>query len=103
MMRTIDKLLKENGTVPLEVIKESQIFSADFNPHLTGRPKQRNWSGYYTVDDVSFHLDPGEKLTARQIKLDGGKRYYSLVVTRDSDNKEFWIHKSDVSKYVKIV
>jgi len=105
MIRLFKKAFSLSPTVQLEVIKKSQIYGSG-EPEwlfLTNRSNHKA-SVYPVIQNPEYHLNPGDKLTARSfMKSHDGRRNVGLIVTRDSDNKEFRIFSDDLKRYVKII
>ena len=105
MIRTFKQAFSKSPTVQLEVIKEAQVYGDVGRGwgFLTNR-STHPLSFYPAIQDATYHLNPGDRLTALRFKKSvDGRRNCGVWVSRDSDGMEFEILASDLKRYIKIV
>ena len=105
MIRDFKKAFQCSPTVSLEVIKKSQVYGqVDKGWGFLTNRSTRPGSVYPIIQNSTFHLNPGDRLTALRFKKSvDGNRNCGVWVSRDSDGMEFEIFTSDLKRYIKIV
>ena len=105
MIRDFKKAFSKSPSVQLEVIKTSQIYGeVDKGWGFLTNRSTRPGSVYPIVQNSTYHLNPGDRLTALRFKKSvDGRRNCGVWVSRDSDGMEFEIFTSDLKRYIKIV
>jgi len=105
MIRAFKQAFSKSPSVHLEVIKKSQVYG-DVDKgwgFLTNRSTHPG-SVYPILQNSTYHLNPGDRLTALRFKKSvDGRRNCGVWVSRDSDGMEFEILASDLKRYIKIV
>jgi len=105
MIRAFKKAFQGSPIVSLEVIKKSQV-CGDVGKgwgFLTNR-STHPLSFYPAIQKSTYHLNPGDRLTALRFKKSvDGRRNCGVWVSRDSDGMEFEISTDDLKRYIKIV
>ena len=105
MIRDFKKAFQGSPIVSLEIIKKSQVYGdVDKGWGLLTNRSTRPGSVYPIIQNSTYHLNPGDRLTAlRFTKSVDGRRNCGVWVSRDSDGMEFEIFVSDLKRYIKIV
>lgn len=106
MIRDFKKAFQGSPIVSLEIIKEAQVYGDVGRGwgFLTNR-STRPGSVYPVIQNSTYHLNPGDRLSALKFKksvLDE-RRNCGVWVSRDSDGMEFVIYTNDLKRYIKIV
>ena len=91
--------------VPVVVIKKSQIYGTNNIPYpgfLTNR-SNHIYSQYPIDPDTSFHLNPGDQLTALNFSYSvEGNRVVGVMMKRP-DGLIFQVFSTDLKRYIKII
>ena len=105
MIRTFKQAFSKSPSVQLEVIKTAQIYGdVDKGGGFLTNRSTRPGSVYPVIQNSSYHLNPGDRLTALKFKKSvDGRRNCGVWVSRDSGGMEFEIFTDDLKRYIKIV